>query len=179
MPEYQEGGLALTIPESLESIALDRMPRKPQGMKFVDLVLHQESRTLLLEIKDPAHPNAPAAERQRFAAALSTDELISQTLTPKARDSYTFLHLMQRDDRPMLFVVLLGADRELVAPAELDGFRLRLLRRLLREADEPWRRPYVTDCIVATPETWPRHFPDLALRRLSSRREPEDGDTDR
>jgi hypothetical protein len=93
--------------------------------------------------------------------------LIHEELVPKARDSYTFLHLMDRiRDRPLILIFLLGL--ETTEPALLGPFKDKLLQRLRKEADRPWLIKYVTDCVVLTPSSWPDKFPQYPLRVLPS-----------
>ena len=145
-------------------------------MMAVDFVVEEDDRTLLIEIKDPSDPGIPDAQRAtvttREIAKRSGKELIHDELVPKARHSYLYLHLMEQDAKPFLFVFLddpseLHIDRALLAP-----FKDRLLARLLHEAKEPWKRKYIADCVVTDPTTWSAHFPGYPLRRLSSGPEP-------
>lgn len=162
----QEGELQF---EFLGAISVERLdvrglPR-PQGMALVDFVVEESSRTLLVEIKDPSQQPAPERERQRFTRAMQHQTLIYEELVPKARDSYTFLHLMERDSQPFVYVVVLGLDRLAVDPVLLSSFKDRLLQRLRHEAQDPWQRHYITDCAVVIPATWSTHFPEYALSR--------------
>jgi len=149
---------------NVERLDIQGQPR-PQGMALVDFVVEENSRTLLVEIKDPSQPPVPERERQRFIRAMQHQTLIYEELVPKARDSYTFLHLMERDTQPLVYVVVLGLDRLAVDPALLSSFKDRLLQRLRHEALDPWQRHYVTDCAVVIPATWSTHFPEYALSR--------------
>jgi hypothetical protein len=146
----------------------------PEGMKLVDFVIEEAERLIMLEIKDPSckarggDAKAEAAmekARAGFLNKIQNDALIADELTPKARDSYTYLHLMKRDGKPVLYAFLLGADRLPLDPALLLGFKDRLLARLRQETDQPWARHYVTDCLVLTEQTWPIAFPDYPLSR--------------
>jgi hypothetical protein len=152
----------------------DPTKQRPEGMKLVDFVIEEERRLVMIEIKDPsckAKGGNPAAEatmeksRADFSKKVQNDTLIAQELTPKARDSYSYLHLMKRDGKPVLYAFLLGADRLSLDPALLLGFKDRLLARLRQEADEPWTRHYVTDCVVLTEQTWALAFPQYPLAR--------------
>jgi hypothetical protein len=172
----QEGELRFDFSEAIASEKLDA-PGKPlpEGMQLVDVVVEENERLLLIEVKDPSarprgdNPQAIEAlkkERIAFLKKLRDDSLISKELTPKARDSYTFLHLMGRDDKPMRFVFLLGAAEMKLEPALLLGFKDRLLARLRKETDQAWTRAYVTDCLVLTEATWAMAFPKYALTRV-------------
>lgn len=154
----------------------DPEKKRPEGMQLVDFVIEEAGRLIMLEIKDPScqpknsHPNAQAAmekSRAEFVRKLQTHALIVDELTPKARDSYTYLHLMGRDDKPILYVFLLGADKLLLEPRLPGIFKDKLLARLQQETDQPWVRQYVADCLVLTEQTWSLAFPEYPLRRVS------------
>lgn len=147
----------------------------PAGMMLVDFVIEEERRLVMIEVKDPsceAKGGTPAAieamerERVKFVKKIENDTLIAQELTPKARDSYSYLHLMKRDSKPILYAFLLGADKLALDPALLLGFKDRLLARLRQESDHPWERHYVTDCVVLTENTWSLAFPKYPLARI-------------
>ncbi|MBM3500576.1 MAG: hypothetical protein FJX74_18120 [Armatimonadetes bacterium] len=140
----------------------------PQDMKFVDFIVEEDTRTLLVEVKDPSQSPVPERELARYESEIQGDALINLKLVPKARGTYTFLHLMQRDTREMVYVVVLGIERLHLDPAHLGPFQGRLSRRLRQETAEPWRRPYITHCIVVSVDTWAAHFPEYPLRRLPS-----------
>ena len=172
----QEGELLFDFSGAITSEKLDA-PGKPlpEGMKLVDVVVEEDARLLLIEVKDPsakpkgAGPHAAASiqkERRAFLKEVQEDSLISKHLTPKARDSYTFLHLMGRDDKPMRFVVLLGAAELKLEPALLIGFKDRLLARLRKESERAWVKEYVADCLVLTEATWAMAFPKYSLTRV-------------
>lgn len=148
---------------------------QPHGMQLVDFVIEDSRHLVMLEIKDPScQPKGgdakamAALERSRveFVKKVTNDTLIAHELTPKARDSYTWLHLMKRDTKPILYVFLLGTDAISLDPALLLGFKDRLLGRLRRETKLPWARHYVSDCLVLTESTWANAFPQYPLARL-------------
>jgi hypothetical protein len=105
-------------------------------------------------------------DRANFVKKVQNDTLIAQELTPKARDSYSYLHLMKRDGKPKIYAFLLGADKLTLDPALLLGFKDRLLSRLRQEADQPWERHYVSDCLVLTEKTWALAFPQYPMTRV-------------
>lgn len=149
---------------------------QPHGMQLVDFVIEDSRHLVMLEIKDPScRPKGgdararAALERSRveFVKKVTNDTLIAHELTPKARDSYNWLHLMKRDTKPILYVFLLGTDALSLDPALLLGFKDRLLGRLRRETTLPWARHYVSDCLVLTESTWANAFPQYPLARLS------------
>ena len=166
MAHIQEGELAFDFSAATYVERLDAQGKPlPRGMALVDFVVEEDTRVLLVEIKDPSQARVPERERKAFAGKMKGQTLIHEELVPKARDSYTFLHLMARDTKPFLYVVLLGLDEFPNDRALLPSFKDRLLRRLRHEAQEPWRREYVTDCVVVTLETWSKHFSHFRISR--------------
>ena len=153
----------------------DPARQRPQGMQLVDFVLEEERHLIMVEVKDPsckAKGGSSVADaaieksRAEFVKKVQKDTLIADELTPKARDSYSYLHLMKRDSKPILYAFLLGADKLSLDPALLLGFKDRLLARLRQETDQPWTRHYVTDCVVLTEQTWGAAFPQYPLTRM-------------
>jgi len=161
----KEGRLRFNFAKALSAERLDQ-PRtpQPQGMALVDFVVEEKHKTLLIEVKDP--DGAPSPHRANalstFVSDMKADGLIHEKLVPKARDSYTFLHLMGRDDKSFVLVCLLGVGTS--DPALLGNFKNRLLSRLRQEAAIPWVRRYVEDCVVVTPTTWATFFPNYPLK---------------
>jgi len=142
---------------------------QPEGMKLVDFVVTEPDRVLLVEVKDPPGTPASRQARQEFAQRLAGDQLINGDLVPKARDSYTYLHLMRRDDRPFVLVFVLGITHLPLDPALLPAFKDRLLARTRQEGREPWRRQYVADCVVVTDAQWNALFAEYPLTRRPGR----------
>jgi len=173
----REGELDFDFSAAKQAEKLDGKGKKlPEGMKFVDFVVEEENGLIMLEVKDPSchakggDAKAEAAmqkQRDEFIKKLHKDEWIAQDLTPKARDSYTFLHLMERDTKRIVYVLLISSEKIMLEPALLAAFKDRLLARLRQEADQPWVRQYVADCLVVTENTWPIVFPNYPLVRLA------------
>lgn len=154
----------------------DQNGPQPHGMQLVDFVVEDNHRLVMLEIKDPScKPQGGGSRalvaikqsRDEFVKKLKNDSLIAQELTPKARDSYTWLHLMKRDSKPILYVFLLGVSELTLEPALLLSFKDRLLAKLRKEAAQPWARHYVADCLVLTEATWSKAFPQYPLVRMA------------
>jgi len=167
----QEGELVFDF----SAISVEKLDQqgvsKPEGMSFVDLVVEESDKIFLIEVKDPSQQGTPEENREKFLKDLEQDDLINRKLVPKARDSYTYLHLMERDNKPFIFVLLLGLDAlELerdIDEALLLPFQERLLKRIRKEAAKPWKRKYIKDCIVVTTEKWPKYFPNYTIVRKS------------
>lgn len=171
-----EGEFKFDFSGALSVEKLDDKKRKlPQGMQLVDFIVEEKDNVLFLEIKDPSckpksnTPEAHAAlEKQRleFIRKIANDELIANELTPKARDSYCYLHLMEREGKEIVYAFLLGAEKLTLDPALLMAFKERLLKQTMQECDQPWKRKYVADCVVVTEKTWGTTFPDYGLERM-------------
>lgn len=174
--KHREGELEFDFSEANGVEKLDNPATPlPSGMALVDFGIEEERRLVMVEIKDPScsakggDPAAEAAlakERTKFVKKIQDDSLIAQELTPKARDSYSYLHLMKRDGKPIIYAFLLGADKLTLDPALLLAFKDRLLSRLRQEANKPWERQYVTDCVVLTEKTWALAFPHYPMVRV-------------
>jgi len=165
MARLGEGEIEIDFSSSVDAGRMDVQGDPiPIGMKFVDFVVEEPDNLFLIEIKDPCASKVTSVERKKFLKRLRDNQLIHHELTPKARDSYTFLHLMQRDNKRMVFILLLGGsfDDELIL-----NLKDRLLRRIRQEAALPWAKRYIADCIVLTEDSWRRHFPEYALSRRS------------
>ena len=162
--------LEFDFPDDLNWMELDvQGVALPYRMKFVDLVIERKKDILLVEIKDPCHSKAPVAERKRYVKRLSDNSILKQELTPKARDSYTYMHLMKRDNKPFKYIVLLALDaldQPGVIPL-LSGFKDRLLHNIRNEG-QGWKRHYIQDCVVLSVAQWNRHFGDWPIVRLST-----------
>jgi hypothetical protein len=171
MPTYraeQTAELLFNFPEGLNWNELDKQGVKlPVRMKFVDLVIERDQDILLIEIKDPSHSQSKDKDRNAYLKRLADNSVLTQELTPKARDSYLYLHLMERDSKPFKYVVLLGLDAfdPNIQKAVMTGFKDRLLAEIREESFEAWKRKHIADCVVLSVESWNERFPEWPLRR--------------
>jgi len=160
--------LLFEFPDEVEWDELDKQGVKlPVHMKFVDLVIERDADVLLVEIKDPSHSKCPDKERNNYFKRLSDNSVLTQELTPKARDSYSFLHLMARDGKPFKYIVLIGLDAfdPNQQKAVLFGFKDRLMADIRCEAYEAWKRKHINDCAVLSVESWNQKFPNWPVTR--------------
>jgi hypothetical protein len=137
-------------------------------MKFVDLVIERDDDILLIEIKDPSHSKSPDKERNSYLKRLRDNSILAQELTPKARDSYLYLHLMERDTKPFKYIVLLGLDtfNFEIQKGILGDFKDRLLADIRCESYEAWKRKHITDCVVLSVNVWNKKFPEWSVTRV-------------
>lgn len=160
--------LLFSFPDELNWREPDKQGVKlPVRMKFVDLVIERETDVLLVEIKDPSISTSPEKERNSYLKRLQNNSVLSQELTPKARDSYIYLHLMERDNKPFKYVVLLGLDAfdPALQKALMFGFKDRLMADIREESFEAWKRKHIADCVVLSVESWNQQFPEWQVRR--------------
>jgi len=162
--------LVFTFPEDLFFEEMDRQGIPlPVGMSLVDIVIECNDVVYLVEIKDPSHTRGCQKDREKFVERMKGDQYISEELVPKARDSYTFLHLMERyENRKIVFVFLVGLDfwAHEFQKGILVNYRDRLFERILCETAVPWQRQYVSNCLVLTVESWNSTFPNWAVARI-------------
>jgi len=166
--EFSENEIVSSFPEDLSKDKLDEQGKRiPVGMSLADLVINTDDYTYLIEIKDFSCSTASESRKKADLKLLQGDELISNKLTPKARDSYTFLHLMERVDRQIIYVVLLGLDgvEPLNNKTFLNIYKQKLIKNIRQEADEPWEKEHISDCIVCNLETWNDIFPHWPTQR--------------
>lgn len=165
----QTAELMFEFPDDVVWDELDRQGvRLPVRMKFVDLIIERDADILLIEIKDPSHSRATVADRKSYFKRLSDNSILKQELTPKARDSYCFWHLMEKDTKPFKYIVLIGLDAfdDNSQKAVLTGFKDRLMADIRCETDTPWKRKHISDCVVLSVETWNQNFPKWPVTRL-------------
>lgn len=129
--------------------------------------LERENDILLVEIKDPSHSRSQEQDRKNYKNRLKNNSILTQELTPKARDSYLYLHLMERDNKPFKYIVLLGLDAfdSEFQKVLMSNFKDRLLADIRNESFEAWKRKHIDDCIVLSLESWNQTFPEWLLRR--------------
>ena len=149
MKLLREGELEFVFGDDWAASRLDEQGGVPipHGMALVDFVAEGDSEIVLVEVKDPAA--SPSEEnRSDYVGRLSGKNLVNENFVPKARDSYTYLHLMCRDAKMMRLVVILGIDGMSIQEPLLMTLGDSLRRRLRQEARQPWKREYMKSCIV-------------------------------
>lgn len=167
----EKADLQFSFPDDLVFSELDKQGVKlPVKMKFVDFVIERENDFLLVEVKDPSNGKCLPRAREEYYKKLKDNTILTQELTPKARDTYTYLHLMERDIKPFKYIVLIGvdsfdSDRQL---ALLGNFKDRLLADIRLESYEPWKRKHISDCAVLSVAAWNKKFPNWQITRLST-----------
>lgn len=168
MTSFKEGELRFAFGDEWHAEHFDRRGAAfPKGVSPVDFIAERAHELVLVEVKDPSAAPAPVANRQDFVEKMKSRELTHQELVPKARTSYGFLHLMARDTKPMRYVVVIGTDHLSLQPPLMADLADRLRARLAQEADTPWKRTYVYDCIVVPVEDVGKALPGCFASRVA------------
>ncbi len=167
MSVLQEGELEFTFGDAWEAEEFDRKGASwPHQMNPVDFIAEGKKDIVLVEVKDPSHSKAPDNERQEFIEKMRTKPWVHEHLVPKARTTYSFLHLMERDTKPMRYVVVIGIERLSIEPPLLMNLTDRLTARLRNETGEAWKREYMSSCIVVGIEDLDKALPGCSVKRL-------------
>jgi len=137
-----------------------------RGLCLVDLLIHESQQTFLVEIKDPSCAGSVNNKgNENFEQKITTD-MLPPELAEKARDSYTFLHLMDKINKPLTFVFLLGAEALGLKPASLLTLKEKIIEKIRQECNTSWQIDYVRDCAVFSLETWNENFPRYLIKRI-------------
>ncbi len=166
---YQEKELLFTFVEGTTWRVLDRQGvRLPIGMALVDFVIERADHILFVEIKDPSHTQMLDGERLDYARRLRDGSVLNEELTPKARDSYAHEHLMGRDGKPIVYVVVIGLEAlsHDIQLGVLHNFSDRLYNSLRHEGEVPWVREHIQECIVLPIEKWNERYPEYRIQRV-------------
>jgi len=161
-----EGQLAFDFTGCFRAWRLDQ-EGIPETMKNVDFVVEESDRILLIEVKDPSDPRTTETARQSFVQNLKSKQFVNVTLVPKCRDSYTYLHLMADDRKPLVYIVILSLYEHTDRPDLFVGLQERLKLRLRKEGKKKWERQFVQDAVVLNISMWNRRFSYQADRRIS------------
>lgn len=159
----REGRYEFDFTNSLRAIAWDGPGTPvPETMKKVDFVVEEPARWLLVEVKDPSNPNTSETQRQAFLHRLKSKAFVNDTLVPKCRDTWTYMHLMLMDPKPIHYVVVITLfwNRQ---PDRLMIVQKLLRKRLKKEGKEKWKRPYVQECVVLNISGWHKKFPEYPV----------------
>ena len=168
MTTFREGELEFVFGEAWRAEQFDRRGVGwPHGISPVDFIAEGGDEIVLLEVKDPSASRATSDQRRRFARDMQAKVLTHERLTPKARSSYGFLHLMARDTKPMRFVVAIGIENLSIQPLLLEHLADRLRHRVKREGPEPWKREYVFACTVVPVLELGKALPGCFARRIA------------
>lgn len=169
--EKENSDIQILFPDGLVWRRFD-LPgaRQPVNMKLCDVVIERPQDILLVELKDPSHHRAETKNQNKFLKTIHDRSLIREDLVPKARDTYLYEHLMERDTKPFIYVIVIALD---AFPASLgfgqmSSFKDTVLDVLRHETDTGWRRTHIADCVVLDMHAWNARFPQWPMRRIST-----------
>lgn len=136
-------------------------------MKAVDFIVELDDRLLFIEFKDPDHPLANAKDRDRFIRKFLGGQ-IDGDLKTKFRDSFLYEWASGRVDKPIYFLVLIGAaelsDADLLVRSDALASQLPVLG----PRNTPWVRPFVAGCAVMNLAAWNAALPQFPASRISA-----------
>jgi len=164
-----EGELEFSFPTNWKAEIFDVKDRIwPKGISPVDFVVERENDLLLIEVKDPSAGSVPNEQRENFIKKMQTKELAHQELAPKARTSWSYLHLMKRTEKPIRFIVVIGTENLSIQQPLLLQLNDRLKKRLDQEAETAWVQPYVKASIVITARNVGDFLTGVTVKRKST-----------
>lgn len=171
----REGNLHFTFPENTEKLDADTpgVP-KPYRMCMVDFLVKENERLLLVEVKDPSKNAESACEpfpvpqtAKKVGSSKPNAAVYAQEdLLLKARDSYTYLHLMGEDGLSMDFAVVIGIERIPSFDPKLLVMLDILRKKIIQEGPEPWKRKYIEKVYVCSVDSWNKIFSEYPCRRI-------------
>ena len=161
MITLDEGNLRITLPHD-EATARKFDDAATHGlldrhMKAVDFMVELQDRVLLIEIKDPEQPDAPADRRAQFVKKFMARD-IDNDLMRKLRDSVLY-EWACRTDKPIHYWVIVAIDR--LTDADL-LVRTDCLKQMLPVVENPparRQRQIVVDCRVFNIRSWNEALP--------------------
>lgn len=166
MNELIERDLKVTFPDGVEARKFDDEGHGLSCMKAVDFIVELEDRFLFIEFKDPDDPVADADRSAQFHQEFRSGEL-DRTLQYKYRDSYLYEMASGRANKPIYYLVLIGANA--LSDADLLARTEALKRKLpvLGVNGKAWKKPFVAGCAVMNLHAWNKAFPMYPASRVS------------
>lgn len=169
MSVLTEGDLQITLPAGASGRKLD--DKSSHGlshcMKAVDFIVELDEKIFFIELKDPDRPDAPPERSAKFMGRFLSGE-IDDNLKTKYRDSWLYEWAQGRIEKPVIYLVLIGAS-SLSAPELLA--RTEALKRQLPVSGPKglaWKNPLVAGCAVMNLAAWNKALPHMQVRRISA-----------
>jgi hypothetical protein len=136
-------------------------------MKAVDFIVELEDRVLFIEFKDPENLEALPARSAEFIKKFCSG-LIDADLKTKYRDSWLYEWAQGRAQKPITYLVLIGAST--LSAAELLARTDALKRQIpvIGPSDRPWVKPFVAGCAVMNIAAWNKALPQFPVSRVSA-----------
>ena len=127
------------------------------GLKNVDFIIRENQRTLMVEVR---------GTRSKPEDYLSDDKI--NEFVEKARDTYTFLHLLEDAVNPRTYVVLIDYERgSRIESAFMNSRHDSLMAKLKGEKGNRWKIEYIGATLLLSLDEFSNHFPNYAAARLN------------
>lgn len=167
MTVLAEDDLQITLPQGIAGRKFDDEANHGLShcMKAVDFIVELVDRTYFIEFKDPENPNAKPKDGAAFLKKFMSGAIDSDLKT-KYRDSWLYEYAEGRVQKPIYYLVLIGAST--LSDAELIT-RTDALKRLLPmngPADRPWTYPFVAGCAVMNLAAWNKVLAHIPASRV-------------
>jgi len=160
--EFQEGEQHFRFEGVLDAWRLPESDDpKPEGMSFVDFVIEETDRLLLVEVKNP---NAVRSTVQPEVYLRDLKNKVHGKIVPKARDSWCYLYLMGKIRKPCVFILYIGTGTAPFDSALVSALESDLQRKIRQEGPLPWVNQYAEEALILTDKTWSSSFPNYAIR---------------
>lgn len=167
MTVLAEDDLQITLPDTVIGRKFDDEATHGLShcMKAVDFIVELEEKVLFVEFKDPENPKAKSKDSAAFIKKFLSGKL-DPDLKTKYRDSWLYEWAEGRTQKPIIYLVLIGAGA--LSDAELLS-RTDALKRQIPMAgpdDRPWKKPFLTGCAVMNIAAWNKALPQLPVSRV-------------
>jgi hypothetical protein len=167
MTVLAENDLQISLPASVTGRKFDDGATHGLShcMKAVDFIVELADRVLFIELKDPEDPKAMPKDRAEFIRKFLSGQLDADLKT-KYRDSWLYEWAQGRAEKPVIYLVLMGAST--LSDAELLARTDALKRQLPVTGPDarPWKKPFVAGCAVMNLAAWNKALPQFPASRV-------------
>jgi hypothetical protein len=163
-----EGDLQIALPTAATGRKFDDAAHGlSHCMKAVDFIVEHGNQVFFLELKDPEAPSALAQKSAAYIDKFRSGD-IDTNLKIKCRDSWLYEYAQGRVNKPIIYLVLIGAST--LSAAELLARTDALKRQIpvFGPGDRPWVNPFVKGCAVMNIAAWNKALPQFQVSRVSA-----------
>lgn len=169
MTVLTEGNLQISLPESVEARKFDDEMTHGLShcMKAVDFIIELEERVLFVEFKDPENPAVPGKERAAFLEKIRSGKIDSELKT-KYRDAWLYEWAQGRIEKPVTYLVLLGASTLSAADLLTRTEALKRNLPMFGPHNSAWKQSFIAECAVMNLDAWNKALPQFPVKRIES-----------